>query len=152
MSHATNKRKNEQPVLKGKITSNIWKMFTVFRYQEHVKETSAQIPAHSNHHGLYNENQWREMLLRMVEKMNLKTQTRIAFGSSYTNSRYTPKTSVSAYNSDTYRLICIIALLTTARIKNQPEIPHMWGRKERKKRKEKYAVLIQCTVFFHLLR
>jgi hypothetical protein len=123
-------------------------LYTIFSHLEHEKETDAQIPAHSNHHGHYNENQWQEMLVRTVEKKNLKTQTRTAFGSSYTNSRYTPKTSVSAYNSDTYRLICIIALLTTARIQKQPRDSSHMGkkRKEEKKRKICCAYTMHCIL------
>jgi hypothetical protein len=33
-------------------------MFPAFSHQEYGKETDAQIPAHSNHHGHYQENQW----------------------------------------------------------------------------------------------
>ena len=56
-------------------------MLTVYSHQVHGKETDAQIPAHSSHHGHCQENQWQEMLVRMVEKKNLKTKQELPLDS-----------------------------------------------------------------------
>jgi len=52
-------------------------MSLAIRDMKKKQETDAQIPAHSNHHDHHQESQWQEVLVSMVAKENVRTQTEL---------------------------------------------------------------------------
>lgn len=96
------------------MSSNIWKLFTVFSHHGNDNETDTEIPAHKSHRSHHPENLWPNILVRMLEKRNLKTKTRIILESSSKNSRYTRKSINSASQRDPNTHIYVTASLLTA--------------------------------------